>query len=343
MTAWQWYEIATAEIATVGPNYNPGAALNGGSKRNRVDAWNGIAVVDSSVYMAGVGGHADYGGNEGYGCNLAAEAPVWVMLNQPTPDAQIALNASHYADGRPTSSHTYYALHGDWKRKKIFRMGTGVTYGNGNWSFANVDAFDIAARDWDRASQWPSVPEQPSYGNAQVQHPDTGDIYVVGNTRLWRFSQSEGAWLQLAAIPQNGTAAYGRATVVDSRRNRLVVLGNAYRTPVGILIYDLLNNRWDDSAFMTGADASKVGSYLGNCGHHNLAIDKYIIKTDNAGEVLTVDPNNYSVGRLTTIGGDSIPAAVNRVWGKFAAIPALGGYVYQPSGVDKLWFLAGPN
>ena len=298
-------------------------------------------MVDSGVYIAGVGGHADWAGNEAYGCDLASETPAWVMLRQPTPDSQVVLNASHYLDGRPTASHTYYSLHGDWRRKKVFRLGTGITYGSGNFTGPNVDAFDLASKDWDRALAWPSVPEEPSYGNSQVQHPVTGDIYIVANTRLWRFSQSLGTWLELAAIPQNGTASYARGAVIDVIRNRLVVLGNAYKLPAGILVYDLVTNTWNDSLSLTGADAASVAAYLGNAAHHNLSLDRYIVKTDNAGEILTVDPRTFAVGRMTTTGGEAIPEAVNRVWGKFAAMPALGGYVYQPSGTSKLWFLAG--
>jgi hypothetical protein len=169
----------------------------------------------------------------------------------------------------------------------------------------------------------------------------TGDVYVVGATRLWRFSQSLGTWLELARIPQNGTAAYGRASLIDVTRRRLVILGDSYRLPAGILIYDLVSNVWSNSTSLSGADAAAVASVLGNAAHHDLGLDKYIVKTDNAGEILTVDPRDFSVGRLSTAGGDAVPVAVNRVWGKFAAIPALGGYVYQPSGESKLWFLAG--
>jgi hypothetical protein len=317
--------------------------VNGAFRRARVDAWNGIAVVDSGVYMAGVGGHADWGGNEAYGCDLAAELPGWVMLSEPTPDAQIVLNVPHYLDGRPTSAHTYYSLHGDWLRKKVFRMGVGVSYGNGNFAFPNVDAFDLASKSWDQANRWPEVPEELAYAKSQMQHPVTGDIYVIARTRMWRFSQSLGTWLPLAAVPQNGTAAYARAGLIDIDRNRLVVLGNAYKLPVGILVYDLASNVWADNKSLSGADAERLSSVLGHAAYHHRPSDKYIVKTADAGEVLVVDPNTFAVTKLTTPGSDAVPAAVNGVFGKFAAIPALTGYVYQPHGNAKLWFLAAPT
>ena len=336
---WQWLELSTANLSVVAP---PNTSAGFSYRAGRVDAWNGMAALGTSVYMAGVGGHADWAGNEAYRCDLAAANPVWTMLNQPTPDASIRTDVTHYADGRPTSSHTYYSLHGDALRGKIFRFGIGSAWGSGNFQRPNVDAFDLARNDWDAANTWPSVPEAISYAKSQVQHPLTGDTYVVGASYLWRFTRASGSWARLAALPNNGSAAYYRAAVLDTRRNAIVILGDHYRQPAGVLIYDIAANTWANNRSLSGAQAATVTAQAGHAAHYNAAVDRYIVKTNVAGQVIAVDPVTLEATVLATTGGTNVPQAVNGVFGKFVAMPQLGGYAYQPNGSAKLWFLAAP-
>jgi len=68
MAPFQWVELPSADILAVGPNFRPGGGASG--REARIEAWNGITGMGGVIYMAGVGGHADWGGNEGYRCDL---------------------------------------------------------------------------------------------------------------------------------------------------------------------------------------------------------------------------------------------------------------------------------
>ena len=331
----QWHEVQTADIATVGPSFIPG----GGSRNGRVNAWNGMAGFGGGVYMAGVGGHSDWGGNEGYRCNLAVDTPVWEMLSEPSPTALITRDTTHYLDGRPTSSHTYYALHGDVRRQKIFRLGIGSAFGSGNFQKRNVDAFGISQRDWDAANTWPDAPEDIGIGRSQAQDLATGDVYVVGATRLWRFRMESGTWTRLAAIPENGSAAYYKASAVDTRRAKFVVLGNAYKPVNGIMIYDIFTNRWSLS-ILSGPAAERISTVGGACAFYNARLDKLVFKTPIAGEIILVNLETFEAQFLTTLGEKNVPNAINGVFGKFVALPSLNGYAYLPHAQSKVWFLA---
>src|SRR5690606_10492391 len=112
----------------------------------------------------GNGGHADYAGNEVYEIDLSVDAPAWKILRQPTPmKFVVPSNASkgvfndYYLDGRPSSTHTYYALNYLATRKAIFKFGAGSVWGTGNEKNWKTDAFSLVNNDWQPAGSWPDV------------------------------------------------------------------------------------------------------------------------------------------------------------------------------------------
>lgn len=333
LNQWQWVELTSANISAVVPSPAPT-----GNAANRIDAWNGLTAIRSKVCFAGTGGHADWSGNEGYSCDLLSENPVWTLLGMPSANADVRTDVSHYADGRPTSSHTYYALHGDPSRNKIFRLGVGSAWGSGNFQPPNVDAFDLDTNLWDAALTWPSHPEALSYAQAQAQNPVTGDVYVVGNTKLWRFNMGAGTWTQLASLDNNGQEAYYRGSVFDTVRNRYVVIGDTYSPPAGVSIYNVAGNAWT-KASMTGALAASAFAASGFWAHHNTALDKYL-QFQGGNTVVEIDPVTLAVTSRATTGGSGMPISPSGVFGKVVFVPLLGGYAYQPRGSSKLWFLA---
>jgi hypothetical protein len=332
LAAWEWTEIATASIAGVVPSPQPT-----GGPTSRINAWNGMTCVGSLVCMAGVGGHADWSGNEGYGCELMTETPTWSLLNQPTANADLTIDTEYYADGKPTSSHTYYQLHGDVARSRIFRMGIGSAWGSGNYQRSNVDAFDLTAGDWDTANTWPDVPDTTSIARAQARDYATDDVWACGAVRVSRWNSAAGEWEQKANLPNNGSATYYRASVFDAIRQRYVVLGDAFRTPNGGLVYSVSGNLWS-TVDLTGASASAVAAAAGNVAYHDVPNDRYLVFL-GSGAVVTVDPVTWEATPLSTTGGPP-PAAVNGVFQKAVWVPAMKGYAYQPSGTSNLWFLA---
>jgi hypothetical protein len=173
---------------------------------------------------------------------------------------------------------------------------------------------------------------------AQVQDPVTGNIYACGNTKLWRFNRAAGTWTQLASIPNNGSATYYQASVFDTARNRVVVLGDAYRTTTGILVYDVATDAWS-TANLTGALAATVAAASGDFAHYNAKLDKYLF-FQGASTVIDVDPATWATSARTTTGGSGMTDSINGVFQKVAFVPSMRGYAYQVQGASKLWFLA---
>lgn len=333
LAPWEWHEITSAQLASAVADVPPT-----GGARYRMDAWCGLTSVGSVIGFAGNGGHADYAGNECVTCDLMAETPTWVMRNQPTPAADYILNANYYADGRPTSSHTYYQLHGDVARNRIFRMGVGSAWGNGNFQTANVDAFDLTANDWDAADTWPDPAGGPAVGKALARDFTTDDVWLSGSTHLHHWNSSAGTWTQKAAFPDNGSATYYRSSLFDAARQRFVVLGDTYNTPTGIMIYSVAGNSWS-TADLSGAAAATIAGTSAFAAYHDTATDTYLVFAGGA-TVYQIDPDTWAVTTLT-VSGATPPASINGVFSKAVAVPALKGYAYQPTGSSSLYFLAG--
>ena len=113
-------------------------------------AWTGGTVDQErgEFTLAANGGHADYGGNEVYVCNLRTNSPSWQRASNPSiPDSgTLGTNTKGaYSDGRPS------AVHG-WNRctsgnGRIWYPGLDAEYPNPYWSLA-CWSFDRKTNDW---------------------------------------------------------------------------------------------------------------------------------------------------------------------------------------------------
>lgn len=359
LAAWEWYRLTGASLSNTLPDVLPAI----GTAKNRIESWNGFVVIDTRAARAGVGGHGDWAGNEGYENDYGVETPgAPTILSQPTPDEDVIENANYYADGRPTATHTYYGLHADPDRNQIVRLGVAAATGNGNFHSAKCDAYDLTAGDWLAAGTIPDVPEYPDYSLAQCQHPVTRNVYVIGETKLWRYNMAARTWTDLGVVSAGGgqgSAFAGRASLIDVTRNRLVILGNSYSTPAGIQIFDLEEETWS-SGTLTGDLAALAAAQSGNAAFHLAGPDIYVMRrswsaatggVDNGpiqmggGEMLQIDPETFEVSDLPTTGGSGIPATWRGVWGLLQPMPALGGFIFEPRGDSAVsgcdpWFLA---
>lgn len=332
LARWQWTQLAgTAAFSGVTPSANPGGAYNG-----RLDAWNGFTAKGSAVYIAGMGGHADYAGNEAYKLDLSAASPTWTILRQPTPAGQISLNVPYYGDGRPSSAHLYYSLHA--VGNELVRVMNGSQWGDGNHSDTECVAFDLSTNDWRANGTYPDAPAS-SYARAICVDPRDGTIYFTGNSALHSRNPTTGAWTQRAVWPQNGDSTYYRASAVDTLRGKVMFFGNAYVPSNGGLLLDIATNALSQITF-SGTGVSEVVAASGNSAWYDSALDRYLVKTGSAGAVYAVHPTTYAVAALSTTGGSAIAAAVNGVFNKFVYVPSLGGFYYQPSHASNGWFLA---
>lgn len=343
LAQWQWVELAgTAAFSGAKPT-----DTRYGASEGRLNAWNGFAASGKSVYIAGMGGHADYSGNEAYKLDLSVASPSWAMLREPSAWEDRLTNVAYFADGRPNSAHLYYSL---WcVGNEIIRVRNDTHWEGGQTRDQECVAFDLAVNDWTCATAyagsgttWPDSPNG-NIGYAICQQPITEEIYVVGATHLHKRNPTTGVWTQLAALPDNGSAAYYRASAIDTTRNRLVIVGDSYRVPLGGLLYDITANTMSRIEFNSGdsnATAQIIAAAGGHSAWYDASLDRFILKTTNTNKVYLVNPITWAVAEQATTGGASITNAANGVFNKFVQVPDLGGFFYQPNHASNGWFLA---
>jgi hypothetical protein len=309
------------------------AAPGNTGPESKVIAWTGLAIDprDSTVYSAANGGHWDYGGNEVDSIRLSDNAPAWVERRASSAASQIRTDATHYGDGRPTSRHTYYGILASKSRNRVMVM-SGAAYGNGILNRA-MDGFNLSTNDWDAEGTYPNVPTGITMLAAPfIEHESTGDIWALANYDVYRWTSSSGAWTRVIA----GNAVYGyeAASALDTRRNRVLVLGGGGDDRG---LYTLGGSSMQ-SASLSGQSGSVGGD--GNGMVYDPWLDAYLLKrSSSGGTVFRINAQTFAVDSLPTTGGGSIPGAVNGVYRRFLFAPQLGGVVYCPTYNGNLWFL----
>jgi hypothetical protein len=301
----------------------------------KVNSWNGFAIDtrDSSVYSVANGGHWAYAGNEVNRIKLSDNVPVWTESRAATPPSQVIASVSHYADGRPTSRHTYYGTMIDEARDRAFLLA-GSYYGNG-WALVTMDGFNLTTKDWDAARTYPNIPTDLGmvFGSAMVQHKISGDIYAFPYWSVYRWNAATNTWSKpLSNTPFDGQYA---ASALDTKRNRILLLGGNSESKA---VYDI-NANTIQAVALSGPDAGLVGGSENGMVYDPL-LDAFLLRKGGAGgTIYRINAQTFNVDTLPAIAGAAIPAAINGVWRRFLYVPALKGIVYFPTYSGNLWFL----
>lgn len=344
---WQWVQIPGSDLSTVRPE-----TVVPGNLRNRIDAWNGLAadIRGGRLFSAGNGGHADYSGNEVYQIDLSRDTPRWELLREPSkPEDIVASRAAsgtyydYYLDGRPSSTHTYYALHYLASHDAIFKFGAGAMWGTGNEQNWKTDSFLLRSKDWQPAGTWPDVvPGSRKHvtGASICMNPATEEVYVAA-PRLRRFNPKTGTFTILGARwPQNSSAVFTRGCAVDPVRNRVVFFGDAYKVPSGGLVYDIASDTISRISFTGDGVSDITAKDWSNFAWYEPRLGKFLLKTQVADHVYAIDPTSFKSTRITTTGGELIPKAKNGVQTRWQRMATLGGYAYYARHGNGIWFLA---
>lgn len=335
MAVGEWRQVPGSALASAPISVKTFPTLATTGPESKVIAWCGFALDtrDSTLYSAANGGHNDYAGNEVNSIRLSDDAPAWVERRASTPVSQVRANSSHYADGRPTSRHSYYGSVCNERRNRVM-IFVGSRYGDG-WQFSASDGFDISTNEWDPARTFANPPSELSadFGAAIVEQKSSGDVYAFAYWSALRWSSATNAWTRLLT----GTPIYGfeSASALDTRRNRVLVVGGTNNDRFS---YDIASNTVQSVTF-TGANAGAV-SGSGNGLIYEPTLDAYLLRRGSGGAtVYRIDAQTFSVDVLPTSGGASIPASINEVYRRFLYAPGLGGVVCCPSYEGNLWFL----
>lgn len=333
----EWRQVSGTSLAAAPIAVKTFPSLSVLGPEGKVVAWNGFAVDtrDSSIYSAASGGHMDYAGNEVNRIRLSDNAPVWTEPRAATPVSQIVANATHYADGRPTSRHSYYGTVVNEVRNRAMVL-SGARWGDGYSPGGVLDGFNLTSNDWDTARTYPDAPiaDFGAYnGWTIVDHKSTGDVYAFANFSVLRWSNATNTWTRLLA----NTAIYGQyaASALDTKRNRVFVVGGNVNDQG---VYDLAANT-AQSVSLAGPNAGSL-SGDGNAMVYDPALDAFLVrKGDAGGTVYRINAQTFSVDTLPNTGGAAVPATSNGVWKRFLYVPNLKGIVYFPTYGGDLWFL----
>jgi hypothetical protein len=301
-----WAQIPNSNLSSVAPSPTPNGAEGPAAK---VDDWTGFCLDPrtSVVYCADNGGHNGYAGNEVDKLTLETESPAWSQVRAPTSNANL-LDADYYADGRPTSKHTYY---GEWFDSRIGTNGKVMIFGGSRWNTGGttrqVDAFDINSSDYDASATYPDIPAiLINFGVqafAGTQHPSTLDCYFCANNEVHRWTRRTQTWTELnAGVAMKGERA---ASAVDTSRNRILYVGGMgpdHHT------FSLSSNT-ATSITLTGAQSSSVANSVDMAMWYVPEIDRFLVlKADATAPMYQINAATFEVTTFTTSGGGSIPA-----------------------------------
>jgi hypothetical protein len=316
------------------PNEIPGS-------QNKVDAWTSF-VIDprtSKVYSVANGGHSDYGGNEVDMLDLNRNDPQWFELLARTPAASYIACSEYYADGRPTSRHTYYGVTFNEFDNRIMLLGGSWSCGNGTPFLQTIDSYNINSNSYSPAGTHPRLPSPfgDTFAVSYTYDPFTGDIYAVQTGQTGRWNRSSNTFT--ANLNPGGDFYNGgyTETAFDTKRGRIYTVGG--ESGGDHHYYTLATNTWT-SFTLTGPNAGNVDVTVQGAMIYDEAIDRFFIRLGGAGAtVYQLHPTTFEVTIFPTTGGTSIPATANGPYKKFLYAPNLGGVVYVPTYGGNAWFL----
>jgi hypothetical protein len=310
----------------------PAVSGSMGVQSGITNAWGGAFTDGSRFYIHG-GGHADYGGNEIGAIDLTSDAPAWDLLVERTPVAQLLGGSNYYADGKPSSRHTYYGMWYVASLGKMLRFNSdmGFAYngnpvgGSANVRTADIDAFNLSTNEWEPGAYGPMLVINGSE-TAMCQDHTTGDCYVYnGANDIYKYTAATNAVSLVANLP--GTEGQGGATVFDAANQRLVRFAGRAS---GKCVYWNIVSGTKVTPTLTGPAASAISGLTGENHGWGIAHDTennvaYLMT--NAGVVLRVRLSDFYVEQVTTTG--ATPAApTNGVWGRFKYIQSLRAVAY---------------
>ena len=353
-----WAEVSGTTIGGGIPSVNPYSLDTIGL----VGRWNGYAFDDVNLRYYGLanGGHNDYAGNQVLRCDLGS-SPGWTEPVAATTVAagSIAVNGSNtaqetYADGRPSSAHSYYCHQFVRKAGRAFLIGQGAIWNSGGVT-DNVFAYAEGATDWDHAGSNYQV--WSGLGGSQFEsvrvvckHPTTEDIfYSTNDDRLYRFRVAA----PFTAGSETHTNLTGTPTdfsfwcaAVDSTRNRIVFWrGNGLfgSTSTTVHIYDIDGNSWSTGTITGAAAGTITGGDNYQAFVYSPATDKfYIVLRSMSGGTVYEMTSAFVVTALSTTGGSGMTADTNGPCNRlqYAALPSgKGGLFWHPNHTSNVWFL----
>ncbi len=311
-----------------------------GSQKNMVEAYCG-AFTDGSRFMIHGGGHADYGGNEIGAIDLTSESPEWDLLIERTQVADLLGGSNYYADGRPTSRHTYYGMWYVPSLNKMLRFNAnmGLAYngtpvgGSADVRTVDIDAFNLATNLWEPAAYGP-MPMITGSETTMAQDPTSGDVYAwdgPGGNRIYKWTAAtDSAELVIDLV---GTEGGGGAAVFDSNNQRMVRFFG--REAPGVVYWDVVAGT-KVTPTLTGPGAGALLS-LGAGASIGIAHDtlRNVAYVSDGVDLFRVQLDDFYTMVVSPTGATSVTAN-NGTWGKLKYIESIDAIAYLSNWANSL-------
>ena len=320
-----------------------------GAGSSAATAFCGMALRDdtSEIYIAAAGGHNNSSDNRVVSLDLRQDSPTWTQRIAPSTSVQ--RNVAYYADGKPSSRHTYHTSHWCAARNRIILSGSPATYGD-PFYFDDVVGFNVTTNTWDAANTFANVPVS-SYGAAR---DNNGNILSVLGWRKW--TQSTDTYSALISPPGDATTQVRFPWAYDSSRDQWFGLAfgdgqDATGWGATLRAVKMSNTGLTQSTVTFNASAALTQLtadqpvYAGMV--YDVGNDRFLFyagMSGRAGVVYVITPNagtTWDVSILTLGGGSVTPAAVDvaGILGRFRYVPQLNGVVALTTIAANLSFM----
>ena len=310
----------------------PGTSGAGGSA---INAFSMFVVKQSTAELisAASGGHTDSYDNGVYSIRLTDNAPAWVTRKAGSTVVQEAV--LYYADGLPTSRHTYQHNHYIPSLDAVLMAGCRFGYGGAAPEGPGMDLFSLSTNQWLPRYTYPDIPA--ASGNGIVKD-GSGGIWTTSGKR---FDTATSIWatmgISLPRFPsiydplrdqifslQCGNGEDGVQTVVSQK----VACSTAVKTTVTFNASAALTQFTTAGALYLGMDYDAPNDrFLAT--HQGEAGVVYVI-TPNAGSV-------WDIGLLSVSG--SVSAGTGGTQKKFQFISSLNGFALITQAASAIYFL----
>ena len=316
----------------------PGSSGAGGSA---IDAYSSFTVVPSTseLVIAAAGGHNDSADNGVYSIRLDVDAPGW--RTRRAGSTQVQPNVLYYADGLPTSRHTYANVHYIASRNAVLLSGCRFGFGGGTPSGPGMDLFDLSTDQWLPRGTFADITPFDGFGIAQDA---LGNIWTSSGRK---FDVLANAW------SRPGTGTLGRfPAACDSVRNTLFSLqfgdGQGFDPQLGVVArrIDAASGQGSTITFSPGAALDRFIAAQPNYAGMDFDPNSGRFLFYHAGEtgtVYAITPNagtQWDISVLPTTGTPTAgPPSGSGIQKRFLYVPALRGFVLLPQRSSNLWFL----
>ncbi len=323
---------STATSLYPADGYNVTAAAAG-----LIHPWNGASCDKRRLYLHG-GGHADYHGNEIAVIDIRAESPAYSLLVERSAIADVRTDSNYYADGLPTSRHTYYSVWHVPQINKLLRFNaySGMAYNGANNGGAGfdgpsartklIDAFDLNTNTWGPAEYGPTL-EIFGSETSMCGDTSTGDVYALSTYNdLYKWARESNA--TTLALASAGSEGGGAAIVYDAATNSVFrFAGHAGGT---VAKFDLTAGA-KSAPTLSGPDAADLSGLTGDNYGWGIAHDParrvaWLMSATSA-QVWRIDLATMYVARLVTTGATPT-VATNQVWSRLKYLSDLDAIVY---------------